>query len=119
MVPILAGSASYALSETFGLRPGLYKKPSDAKGFYGIIALATLVGVITNFTGIPPFKMLYYTAVLNGLCAPILMAIIILIGNNAQIMGPHINSAPCRILGWLITGIMGLSGILLIISFGS
>lgn len=116
-VPILAGSASYALSETFNLKAGLSKKPSQAIGFYSIIAAATVIGLLVNFSPIPPFKMLYYTAILNGICAPPLMVLIMLIGNNKKIMGKYSNSRPSNILGWLITVIMFCAGLALLISF--
>ena len=86
-VPVLAGSASYAIAEAAGWKTGLYKKLDQGIGFYGVITLATLLGLLVNFTPIAPFKMLYYTAVLNGVAAPPLMLLILLIGNNEGIMG--------------------------------
>ncbi|MDP1709408.1 MAG: divalent metal cation transporter [Candidatus Komeilibacteria bacterium] len=113
-VPVLAGSASYAVSEAFGWRSGLYRKLKQAHGFYGVITIATIVGLLINFLNIPPFKMLYYTAVLNGLVAPLLMILIMLIGGNKNIMGKHANSRLSSIMGWLITLIMlAASGALL------
>lgn len=105
-VPILAGSASYAISETFDLKTGLGKKPRQAKAFYAIIAAATVIGLLVNFSPIPPFKMLYYTAIFNGICAPPLMALIMLTGNNKKIMGQYVNSKTSNILGWIITAVM-------------
>ncbi len=105
-VPILAGSASYAIAETIGWRTGLYLKLKKAHGFYGVITIATLVGLLVNFTPITPFQMLYYAAVLNGICAPPLMILILLIGNNKKIMGEHTNSRFSNLFGWTITGIM-------------
>lgn len=110
-VPILAGSASYALSETFNLKAGLSKKFNEAHGFYGIIILATLVGVLINFTPIKPFQMLYYTAILNGICAPPLIVIILLIANNKKIMGKYTNNKLSNVLGVIIAVIMGLAAL--------
>lgn len=117
-VPVLAGSASYAVSEAFGWKEGLYKKPLNAVGFYSVIVIATVLGFFVNFMGIPPFKMLYYTAVLNGLCAPPLMVIIMFIANNKNIMGEHTNSQFSNILGWLITGLMTIAGIAMLVTAG-
>jgi NRAMP (natural resistance-associated macrophage protein)-like metal ion transporter len=113
-VPVLAGSASYALAETFNLKAGLGKKFNQARAFYLIIIVATLGGVLVNFTPIKPFQMLYYTAVLNGICAPPLLALIMLIGNNKKIMGIHANSRFSNILGWTITIIMSLAALALL-----
>ncbi len=116
-VPILAGSASYAISEAFKWKEGFYKKFSKAHGFYGIITVATIVGLMINFTPIPPFKVLYYAAVLNGVLAPPLMALMMIIGNNKKIMGEHINSRFSNIFGWFITAVMTVVSIVLIYSF--
>ena len=116
-VPVLSGSASYAVSEAFGWKSGLYRKLKQAQGFYGVITIATLVGLLINFFNIPPFKMLYYTAALNGLIAPILMVMILLIGNNKKVMGSHTNSRVSNALGWIITLIMFAAGGALVYSF--
>jgi len=116
-VPILAGSASYAISEAAGWKAGLSLKFKKAHGFYGIITIATLVGILINFTPVSPFQMLYYTAVLNGICAPILLILIMLIGNSKKIMGEHTNSSFSNIMGWSITVIMSVASIALLLSF--
>jgi NRAMP (natural resistance-associated macrophage protein)-like metal ion transporter len=103
-VPVLAASASYAISEAMGWREGLYQKPTNALGFF------------INFTGLPAFKMLYYTAVLNGLCAPPLMAMIILIANNPNIMGEHTNGRLSNSMGWMITALMAIAGFVLMLN---
>ena len=102
-VPVLAGSASYAVAETLGWRSGLYRKLKDAHGFYGVITIATIVGLIVNFLGIPPFRMLYYVAVLNGVVAPVLMVLIVLLSSDKKIMGRHVNGKLAKICGWFIT----------------
>jgi Mn2+/Fe2+ NRAMP family transporter len=90
-VPVLAGSASYAISETFGWREGLYRKLKRATGFYVVIAVATLVGLSINFLGIDPIKALVFTAVFNGIAAVPLLFMIAKVGNNKNIMGEYKN----------------------------
>ncbi len=116
-VPVLSGSASYAIAEAMGWKSGLYRKLSEAHGFYGIITLATLVGLLVNFVGIPPFKMLYYTAVLNGVVAPPLMILILCLANNKKVMGRHTNSALSNTFGIIITVVMSLAGLALVGSY--
>ncbi|MFA6099550.1 MAG: divalent metal cation transporter [Patescibacteria group bacterium] len=93
-VPVLSASASYALSEAFGWKEGLYKKFKQAHGFYGVITLATLIGLLINFIGISPIKALIWAAVLNGLVTPPLILIILKVANDKKIMGARLN-------GWL------------------
>lgn len=114
-VPILAGSASYAVVESFNHVGGLSKKWYEAKIFYGLIILATSVGVLINFLHIPPFTMLYYTAVMNGLVAPPLLLLILLISNNKKIMGKHTNSQWSNLFGILIMLIMATAGVLIFV----
>ncbi len=114
-VPILAGSASFAVAEAFGWDRGLNKKLHEARGFYAVMSFAMLVGFLVNFLGIPPFEMLYYTAILNGLAAPILLILILMISNNKKIMGKHTNGILSNILGIFITTIMAAAGIALFI----
>jgi NRAMP (natural resistance-associated macrophage protein)-like metal ion transporter len=116
-VPILAGSAAYAISEVFNWKEGLNKKFKQAHGFYGIIIAATIIGVIINFLPIKPFTMLYYTAIINGIAAPPLMVLVMLIANNKKIMGKYANSGFSNIMGWIITTIMTIASIALLISF--
>ena len=105
-VPILAGSAAYAVSETFGWTEGLNRKPREAKAFYGVIAAATLGGVLLNFTGIDPMKALYWAAVVNGLLAPPLMVVTMLIARNPRAMGKLTISNRLAFGGWLSTAVM-------------
>ena len=115
-VPVLSGSASYAIAETFGWKEGLYRKVTQAHGFYGVITIATLVGLLINFTRVAPFRVLYYTAVLNGLVAPPLLIIIMLISNNEKIMGKYKNKRLSNILGWTTVAVMSIASIALILS---
>jgi NRAMP (natural resistance-associated macrophage protein)-like metal ion transporter len=114
-VPVLAGSAAYAVSEAMSWHGGLSKKLKEAPGFYGIIILSTLVGLLVNYMGIPPFKMLYYTAILNGIAAPVLIVMILAISNNKRIMGKHVNGAASNIVGWLLAAVMILALVGLVI----
>ena len=105
-VPVLAGSAAYAISEMFGWKEGLGKKFSQARGFYLVIILSTLIGLLVNISPINPITMLYYSAILNGLLAPPLMILILCIGNNKTILGEKVNGKLGNILGVIITVIM-------------
>jgi len=107
-VPILAGSASYAVSEAFGWKVGLNKNFRKATGFYAVIAVATIVGLLVNVTSISPMTMLYYSAVLNGVLAPPLMILILLIANNKKVLGNRTNTKYSNIFGIMITVIMSL-----------
>lgn len=115
-VPILAGSAAYAVAETFKMREGLYLKLQQAPGFYGVIAVATVVGAGINFLGINPIQALYYTAVINGLVAPPLLIMIMLIAGSKKIMGQRANGPVSSTLGWLATAAMTLAAAALIFS---
>jgi len=115
-IPILAGSASYAISESFGWKLGLYRKLKEANAFYGVIIISTLIGVGINFVGIDPIKALIYTAVANGLIAPVILILIVLMSSNVKIMGNWANGRLTNSLGWLITILMIIAGIATIIS---
>lgn len=118
-VPILAGSAAYAISETFKFREGLSLKPREAPAFYVVIALATVIGAAMNLIGINPISALYYAAVLNGIVAPPLLFMIMLISNNRNIMKNKTNGRIANILGWLTTAPMGAAALALLFSMGS
>lgn len=116
-IPILAGSASYALSESFGWDTGLHLKLRQAHAFYGVIIVSMLVGLGMNFVNIDPIKALIYSAVVNGLVAPIVLVLIVRISSNKKIMGEHVNGLITSSLGWIITGLMTLTGAAVIASF--
>jgi Mn2+/Fe2+ NRAMP family transporter len=107
-VPVLAGSAAYAVSEAFRWREGLDRRFRDAEGFYAVIAATTLGGAALNFTALDPIKALYWSAVVNGVLAAPLMAVMMLIANQKRIMGRLTLSRPMLVLGWLATAVMGL-----------
>ncbi len=104
-VPVLAGSAAYALSEALGWKYGLDKKLKDAPGFYAIIIIATLIGLSLNFLGVNPIKALIYTAVMNGIvCVPLLF-IIGKIAGSQKIMGNYASGPVSKIFVWLTFGV--------------
>lgn len=110
-VPVLAGSASYALSEAFSWRAGLSLKLKQAHGFYGVITIATLLGLLINFIGIDPIKALVYTAVINGVVAVPLILVIALIAGNKKIMGEYTSGILSSVLVWLTFAFMGLAAV--------
>ena len=113
-IPVLAGASSYAISEVFGWKEGLYQKFHSARKFYGVIISATLVGFIVNLTPIEPFQMLYYSAVINGMIAPVLLILILFVANNRKIMGSHTNSLTSNVLGITITIFMLAASLILL-----
>lgn len=117
-VPILTGSAGYAVSEVFGWKYGLGQRPDRAPQFYTIIAISTLVGMQMNFMGINAIAALFWTAVINGVLAPILLLFIMLIANNKKIMGRRINGVGANILGWGTMIAMTLAAIGLFLTWG-
>jgi Mn2+/Fe2+ NRAMP family transporter len=110
-VPVLAGSAAYAFAEVFGWQEGLDLKLIKARGFYGIILLATLVGLLLNFIGIDPIKALVYTAVINGVVAVPLLCIIALIARNQTIMGQYKSGWLSNLLVWFTFLGMGAAAV--------
>lgn len=100
-IPVLAGSSAYAVSEALGIEEGLHRKVVKAKGFYMVIAGATLLGLFINFVGIDPIKALIYAAIVNGVMAVPLIFIIIKLCNNKKIMGKHTNGPLSNIIGWI------------------
>jgi Mn2+/Fe2+ NRAMP family transporter len=113
-VPILAGSSAYAMAETLRWREGLYLKLRQAWGFYGVIAFSTMLGAAMNFVGINPIKALYYSAVVNGLVAPPLLWLIMLIGNNPKIMKDKLNGKASNLFGWFTTIAMTIAAVTLL-----
>lgn len=113
-IPVLSGSLSYIFTETFGWEQGLDKKFHEAKGFYGIIAISLLLGLCMNYLGISPIQALIYTAVLYGITAPVLIAIILHISNNKAIMGENVNGLWSNILGIIAFLMMSLAAIYLL-----
>ena len=112
-VPVLSASASYALSETLDWREGLNLKLERAHGFYGVITIATLIGLMINFIGVDPMKMLVFTAVFNGVAAVPLVFIIARIARNKEVMGEHRSGWLSNTLVWATFGLMAVAAILM------
>lgn len=108
-VPVLAGSAAYAVSGVFGWPASLERKVLQAKRFYGVLAAATLIGLGLNFTPIDPIKALFWAAVINGVLAGPVMVVIMLMATNSAVMGQFTISRRLKITGWLATAVMLLS----------
>jgi Mn2+/Fe2+ NRAMP family transporter len=108
-VPVLAGSCGYAVSEAFGLPKGLEKKPNQAKAFYGVIIAATVIAVASVFSPISPIKMLFWSAVINGVVAvPILGAMMVLAHRHQQ-MGAYVANRWQLVFGWAATAVMAVA----------
>lgn len=116
-VPVLTGSAAYAVAETFGWESGLDEKPRHAKKFYGVIAASTLTGVAIDFLGINPISALFWTAVINGVVAPPLLVVVMLVSNNKHVMGKRTNGRFTNIVGWLAAAIMFAAAIGMILTW--
>jgi Mn2+/Fe2+ NRAMP family transporter len=108
-VPVLAGSAAYAVTETFNWREGLDLKLGEAPMFYGLIALATVGGVVLGFTRIDPIRALLWSAVINGVIAVPIMVVMMRLATNPAIMGSYLIRRRLRALGWLATAVMALT----------
>ncbi|HEY9003644.1 MAG TPA: Nramp family divalent metal transporter [Mucilaginibacter sp.] len=117
-VPILSGSAAYAVSEAFNWRASLDYKPKQARGFYGVITVATIIGLLINFVGIDPVKALVYAAVLNGVAAVPLLYLILRIAKNDKIMGEHKSRALSNSLLWITFIAMGAAAVAMFFTIG-
>lgn len=105
-LPVLAGSAGYALGEALRWPVGLERKPYQAKGFYAIIAVATLLGLTLDFLGVDPIKALYYAAIINGVSAGPVMILVMLMTSNGRVMGEFTVQGGLKWLGWLSAAVM-------------
>jgi Mn2+/Fe2+ NRAMP family transporter len=113
-IPVLAGSLSYILAETFNWKEGLDKKFHEAKGFYITLIISLLIGLSLDFIGISPIQALIYTAVLYGLTAPVMIGIIMHICNNKKVMGEFTNKSWSNVLGSIALILMSLSAFALL-----
>jgi len=110
-VPVLAGSAGYALSEAMGWKSGLERKAADARGFYGVIAVSVLAGLAIQYSPISPMKALFWSAVINGVVAVPLMIVIIVMVSKKSVMGTFTAGRMTTALGWIATAVMGAAAI--------
>jgi Mn2+/Fe2+ NRAMP family transporter len=117
-VPILSGSASYAVSEAANWKEGLNLKLSRAHGFYGVITIATIIGLTINFVGIDPVKALVYSAVFNGVAAVPLIFLVAKISSNEEIMGEYKSKWLSKTIVWLTFLAMGAAAIAMLLTLG-
>jgi NRAMP (natural resistance-associated macrophage protein)-like metal ion transporter len=113
-IPVLAGSLSYMLAESFGWQEGLDKKFQEARAFYIVIIFALVIGLLINILGISPMKALIYTAILYGVTSPVMIAVVMHIGNNKKIMNNFTNSRLSNVLGMITFIVMTLAAVALI-----
>ncbi len=116
-VPVLAGSAAYALSEVMGWRAGLELKPRQARHFYAVISLALLVAIGLDFLDIDSMVALFWSAVVNGVVAVPMMVVIMLLASRRSVMGPYTVKRWPRVLGWAATGMMALATVVMFATF--
>ncbi|HME81742.1 MAG TPA: divalent metal cation transporter [Candidatus Eremiobacteraceae bacterium] len=117
-VPILTASSGFALSGALGWKAGLSTNPGRAPQFYGVIIASTLVGVAINFLGISPVAALYWTAVINGVLAPVLLVFVVLLSNDRRVVGERTNSPLVNALGWVTIVAMGAAAAALFVFWG-
>jgi NRAMP (natural resistance-associated macrophage protein)-like metal ion transporter len=116
-VPVLAGSAAYALSEVFGWRSSLEEAPSHASKFYAVIGFSVLLALAIQYSPISPMKALFWSAVINGIVAVPLMVAIMVLSSKQSVMGKHVASLAMRFFGWLATGFMAVAAAYLFIAW--
>jgi NRAMP (natural resistance-associated macrophage protein)-like metal ion transporter len=105
-VPVLVGSSAYAVAEGANWRGSMSDRPKKAKAFYGVMAVAMVLGLSLNYIGLNAVKMLFWSAVINGLLAPPLILLVILLTSSRKVMGDHVNSPLLRYLGWATFAVM-------------
>jgi len=115
-IPILAGSASYALAEVFGWKEGLSKDYRHAHSFYLAIAVSVVLGLLSNIAGISPIQFLVFAAVMNGLLAPVMLWFIVRLADRKDVVGKHVSTPLFRTLGWLCFLLMAAAAVALIIT---
>lgn len=118
-VPVLAGSAAYAVGEARGWPIGLARRPLKAKAFYATIAVATIIGGLLNFTSIDPVKALFWSAVVNGVVAVPIMIMMVLMACRSDVMGDFVLGPILRSLGWVATAVMALAAIGMFATWGA
>jgi Mn2+/Fe2+ NRAMP family transporter len=118
-LPVLAGSAAYAVGEAMQWRVGLARRPGRAPEFYGTIACATLIGAILNFTPLDPIKALFWSAVINGVAAVPIMVMIMLLASRRRVMGQFTIGPWLKSLGWIATAVMTAAAVAMFATWGS
>ena len=118
-LPILAGSAAFALGETFGWHVGLARTPRRAPAFYATIAVATLVGIGLNFSAIDPIKALFWSAVVNGVVATPIMVMMMVLSSSKKVMGDFTLPTGLKLVGWVATAVMALASVAMFATWGT
>jgi Mn2+/Fe2+ NRAMP family transporter len=116
-IPVLAGSAAYAVAEVFDWREGLENKPAQAPQFYAVIALSTGIGLLIALSGIGAIRALFVAAVVNGVISPVLIAAILVVSNDERVLGPHRNGLWSNVIGGATVAIMGLAAVAMALMF--
>lgn len=116
-VPVLAGSAAYAISESFGWNSGLYRKFDQAYAFYGVIIIAMCLGIVANFFNLDPIRGLIYAAVANGIIAPVILFFVVRLSSDKSLMGEYVNRPLATFMGWTTIVVMAVSGVAALLSF--
>ena len=114
-VPVLAGSAAYAMAEAMSWREGLENRVEDARGFYAVIAVSVLAGLLIQYSPISPMRALFWSAVINGVVAVPLMVVIILLSSRKSVMGEYTASRVLVVLGWIATALMGAAAVRMVV----
>lgn len=117
-VPVLTGASAYAIGEAFGWKCGLDEKLHTAPRFYAVIIVSTLVGMLINFLKIAPVTALFWTAVINGVLAPPLLIMIMLVSNNRKIMGQRVNGKLTNFIGWTTAAVMSAAALGMFLTWG-
>jgi Mn2+/Fe2+ NRAMP family transporter len=118
-VPVLAGSAAFAVAEIFGWKEGLEYKPQQAAGFYSIIVVATTTGILIDWSSIDPIRALFWSAVLNGLCAVPIMAAMMIVAHRRKVMGRFTERPLLMSFGWAATAVMAAAAIAMLVDSAS
>ena len=115
-VPVLAGSCAYAISEAAAWRCSLDQKPRGARKFYGVLAAAMTIGLVINYAGLDAVKMLFWSAVINGMLAPPLILLVLLLTSDPEVMGDRVSSRMERTVGWITLGVMSIAAVGLLVA---
>lgn len=115
-VPVLAGSSAYAISEAMAWNASLDRQPRLAPKFYAVLAAAMVVGLALVWSGIPAVKMLFWSAVANGILAPPLIVLVVLLTSDAKVMGDRVNPPWLRVLGWAAAGVMATAAVCMFVA---
>jgi NRAMP (natural resistance-associated macrophage protein)-like metal ion transporter len=118
-VPVLTGSSAYAIGESLGWKCGLNEKLRNAPRFYGLIIASTFVGMLINFLKIQPVTALFWTAVINGVLAPPLLVMIMLVSNNKKVMGKRVNGKLTNFIGWITAAVMSAAALGMFLTWGN